>query len=87
MVALDDDDPLWEQHSGGEGHSGIEWGAGDGPLAEAFYAALPERTRFVLDLLMDRPGERLTSDWIAAQLTARQPARARAANRRSCRPA
>ena len=40
-------------------------------------------TRFVFDLLMDHPGERLTSDWIAGQLTARRPDRARAAGRRS----
>jgi hypothetical protein len=56
---LDNDDPLWEQHSGGSGHSGMEWGDADGALAEEFYAALPARTRFVFDLLMDRPGERL----------------------------
>ena len=62
-------------------------GVGDGPLAEAFYAALPEHTRFVFDLLMDRPGERLTSDWIAAQLTARRPGGTRAANRGQCRAA
>jgi hypothetical protein len=83
IVALDNNDPLWEQHSGGEGHSGIEWGDGDGALAEAFYAALPEHTRFIFDLLMDHPGERLTSDWIAGQLTARRPDGARAAGRRS----
>jgi hypothetical protein len=83
VVALDDHDPLWEQHSGGEGHGGIEWGGGDGALAEAFYAALPEHTRFVFDLLMDHPGERLTSDWIAEQLTARRPDGVRAAGRRS----
>ncbi len=83
MVALDDDDPLWEQHSGGEGHSGTEWEDGDGALAEAFYAALPEHTRFVFDLLMDHPGERLTSDWIAEQLTARRSDGTRVANRRS----
>ena len=83
MVALGDDDPLWEQHSGGEGHSGTEWEDGDGALADAFYAALPEHTRLVFDLLIDHPGERLTSDWIAGQLTARRPDGTRAANRRS----
>jgi len=83
VVALDDDDPLWERHSGGEGHRGVEWGNGDGALAEAFYAALPEHTRFVFDLLMDHPGERLTSDWIAAQMSGRGGDGARAAGRRS----
>ena len=58
-------------------------GRHDGALAEAFYAALPEHTRFIFDLLMDHPGERLTSDWIAGQLTARRPDGARAAGRRS----
>lgn len=83
MAALGDDDPLWEQHSGGEGHSGTEWEDGDGALAEAFYTALPEHTRFVFDLLMVHPGERLTSDWIAEQLTTRRADGTRVANRRS----
>ena len=67
-MTLDDDDPLWGHHSGGDAHSGLEWGNGDIVLAEAFYAALPATTRLVFDLLMDRPGERLSSDWIAARL-------------------
>lgn len=83
MAALDDDDPLWEQHSGGEGHRGVEWSKSDGVLAEAFYAALPEHTRFVFDLLMDHPGERLASDWIAEQLTRRRASGTPAAGRRS----
>jgi hypothetical protein len=83
VAALDDDDPLWEQHSGGDGHRGVEWGKSDGVLAEAFYAALPEHTRFVLDLLMDHPGERLSSDWIAGQLTRRRASGTPAAGRRS----
>lgn len=83
MVALDDDDPLWEQHSGGNGHRGVEWGKEDGALAEAFYAALPTHTRFVFDLLMDHPGEQLTSDWIATQLNARRSDNASLAGRRS----
>ena len=64
-----DDDPVWEQHSGGSGHSGTEWGAGDALLAEAFYAALPDSAQFVFDLMMDRSGEQVSSDWIAAQLS------------------
>ena len=70
MVALDDDDPLWEQHSGGEGHRGIEWQMGMVRSRRRSTSRLPDHTRFVFDLLMDHPGERLTSDWIAAQLTA-----------------
>jgi hypothetical protein len=38
---------------------GVEWGEEVGVLAEAFYAALPEHTKFILVLMMDRPGERL----------------------------
>ena len=83
MVSLDDDDPLWEQHSGGDGHRGVEWGDGDGAIAEAFYAALPTMTRFVFDLLMDRPGERLTSDWIAAQMSSYRADAAHMAGRRA----
>ena len=64
-----DDDPVWEQHSGGSGHSGTEWGAGDALLAEAFYAALSDSAQFVFDLMMDRPGEQVSSEWIAAQLS------------------
>lgn len=56
---LSDDDPLWEQSSGGDGHRGIEWGDGDDALAEAFYPALPGSARLILDLLIDRPGERV----------------------------
>ena len=82
-MTLDDDDPLWDQHSGGEGHSGVEWGDGDSALAETFYAALPASTRLVFDLLMDRPGERLSSDWIAAQLSQRSGDRTRTPARRS----
>lgn len=82
-MILDDEDPQWDQHSGGSGHSAEEWEKGDGALAEAFYAALPATTRFIFDLLMDRPGERLTSDWIAAQLAQRQEDGARTPGRRS----
>jgi hypothetical protein len=80
---LDDDDPLWEQHSGGIGHRGVEWGADDGALAEALYAPLPESTQFIFDLMMDRPGERLTSDWIAAEMSRRRAVGDREADRRS----
>jgi hypothetical protein len=82
-VALADDDPLWEQHSGGDGHRGVEWGNDDGALAVAFYAALPENARFIFDLLMDHPGERLSADWIAGQMSRGQTAGARTMGRRS----
>jgi hypothetical protein len=82
-LVLADDDPLWEQHSGGDGHRGIEWGHDDGTRAEEFYTALPENARFIFDLLMDRPGERLTADWIAAQMSGRRAADTRVVGRRS----
>jgi Family of unknown function (DUF6416)/Domain of unknown function (DUF3883) len=82
-VTLDDDDPLWKQHSGRQMHRGAEWGNGDRALAEEFYTALPTNTKFVFDLLMDHPGDRLTSDWIAAQMSRRRPSGARPAGRRS----
>jgi hypothetical protein len=44
---------------------------------------LPARTRFVLDLLMDRPGGRLDADWIATQLSARDGGGAGRPGRRS----
>jgi hypothetical protein len=42
---------------------------GDAARAGAFYAAVPGSTKFLLDLLMDRPGEQVTSDWIVGQLS------------------
>ena len=83
MVVLADDDLLWGQHSGGGAHRGAEWGADDGALAMAFYAALPENARFIFDLLIDHPGERLSADWIAGQLSRRHATSARAVGRRS----
>lgn len=73
---LENDDPLWDQHSGGSGHSGTEWRDADGELAKQFYAALPGKAKSVLDLLMDQPGEQLDADWIAAQLSALDDAEA-----------
>jgi Family of unknown function (DUF6416)/Domain of unknown function (DUF3883) len=78
-----DGDPVWDQHSGGEGHSGREWRDGDGPLAEAFYAALPDSAKFVFDLMMNRPGEQVTSDWIAGQLSRYYDGEARRPGRQS----
>jgi Family of unknown function (DUF6416) len=80
---LENDNPLWDQHSGGSGHSGTEWDDADGALAEEFYAALSEKAKFVFDLLMDRPGKRLDADWIAAQLSALDGAEAGNPSRQS----
>lgn len=70
MAALRDDDPLWEQSSGGTTHRGTEWEVGGDSRAEAYYSALHGANKLILDLLMDRPSERIDADWIAAQLVA-----------------
>jgi hypothetical protein len=67
-MALKDDDPLWERHSGGDAHRGPEWGAGDSRLAVGFYRSLGGNARLIFDLLMDQPGEQVDADWLAAQI-------------------
>ena len=67
-MQLRDDDPLWERHSGGDGHHGQEWGPADGSRAAAFYGALTKNAKLIFDLLMDHAGEQVSSDWIAAQM-------------------
>jgi hypothetical protein len=67
-MALKDDDPLWDQHSGGDGHRGPEWRAGDSRLAVKFYQSLGGNARLIFDLLMDHPGEQVDSNWLAAQV-------------------
>jgi hypothetical protein len=55
-MTLDDDDPLWEQHDGGSGHSEHpEWSAADVQRAAAFYAATRGRARSFLDVLINHP--------------------------------
>jgi hypothetical protein len=62
---LDDDDPIWEQHTGKERHYGEEWGLGDSAIAERFYAlVVREKARFILNLLIDHPGKLIASDEI-----------------------
>jgi hypothetical protein len=70
-MQLDDDDPLWEQHSSGDGHRGQEWGPGDVPLASRFYQSLAVSLRLILDLLMDRPREQVDSGVLASRLPQR----------------
>jgi hypothetical protein len=65
---LADDNPMWDGSSGGSGHQGPEWEQGDQERAEAFYRALTGSTKLIFDLLMDRPGERVDSAWITAQI-------------------
>ena len=70
-MRLRDDDPVWERHSGRDGHRGPEWGPGDGPRAAEFYRSLAGNARLIFDLLMDHPGEQMDSEWIAAQIRGR----------------
>ena len=74
-MKLKDDDPMWEQHSGGDGHSGPEWGSGDVSRAADFYRSLTDNARLVFDPLMERPGEQVNSDRIAAQIRGRDRGR------------
>jgi hypothetical protein len=67
-MTLKDDDPLWEQHSGGDGHRGPEWGRGDSRRAAEFYGSLAENARLILDLLMDHPGQQVSSDRLPTQI-------------------
>lgn len=69
---LTDDDPRWNEHSGGGRTGFVEWQSGDGTRAARFYAALTENARLIFDLLMDSPGQPLSADWIADQLRERR---------------
>jgi len=76
-MALKDDDPLWEQHSGSDGHRGPEWGPSDLRRDAVFYRSLAGNARLIFDLLMDHPGQQVDSDRLAAQISA--PARGQSA--------
>ena len=68
-MRLGDNDPFWDQHSGGSGHTAYpEWSPADGALAAELYASTHDKTRLFLDLLIDRPGELVESTWIAEQM-------------------
>lgn len=59
-LTLHDEHPLWEQHSGLDGHNGPEWNAhGDLQEAEAFYSYVTSKAKVFLDLLIEHPGEQL----------------------------
>jgi Family of unknown function (DUF6416) len=61
---LDDDHPLWDRHSGGSGHQGLEWTLDDLSEAEAFYASVKGKTKPLFDVLIDRPGQLLDTEEI-----------------------
>lgn len=63
MPRLPDDHPIWDQHSGGDGHSAFpEWSDGDEAAARMLYRASGAKAQVFLDLLMRHPGELLTSE-------------------------
>ncbi|MGH4013998.1 MAG: DUF6416 domain-containing protein [Pseudonocardiaceae bacterium] len=60
---LDDDHPLWDQHTGLDGHRvEPEWAASDLKRAQAFYQRVGGKAKVFLDLLVDYPGRLLTVD-------------------------
>lgn len=61
-LVLPDDHPLWEQHSGLDGHRlHPEWDASvDLAIAEAFYRPIGGKAKVFFDLLIDHPGQQLT---------------------------
>ena len=63
---LAEDDPRWTSHSGGSAHEAPEWTESDLERAAVFYGSLPTRARIFLNLLVDHPGEQLTSKQICA---------------------
>jgi hypothetical protein len=65
-LVIGDDHPLWEQHSGQEGHRGREWESSDLAEAETFYLATGGKAKVFLNLLIDTPGQLLDVDRICA---------------------
>jgi hypothetical protein len=65
-MGLSDDDPLWDTAWAGRGD---EWGEGDEDRAEDYYSRSSGSTKLILDLWMDRPGERVDTDWIVDHLS------------------
>lgn len=67
-LVLDDDHPLWEQHTGMDGHRlPPEWDpAADRALAEAFYGRIGGKAQVLVDMLIDHPGHQLTVDDLCA---------------------
>jgi hypothetical protein len=72
-MPLDDDDPHWELHAGGDGHTGPEWREGDRARVAALYASLSGNAKVIFDLMVDHPGECVDADWLAGHLGGRAP--------------
>lgn len=66
-LVLDDEHPLWDQHSGLDGHRvDREWATCDLKHAQAFYELVGGKAKIFLDLLIDHPGRLLTVDELCA---------------------
>ncbi|XRQ03869.1 DUF6416 domain-containing protein [Actinomadura welshii] len=65
---LSDDDPRWDQHSGGSGHVGREWAEGDEDSALTYWDALDDKSRTVLRYLFDHRGRQVRSSEIVKNL-------------------
>lgn len=63
---LPEDHPIWSRSSGGAGHHGNPWNEDDEALAEVFYRSVSGKGRLFFDILLDRPGQLITSDEIVA---------------------
>ena len=82
-MTFNDDHPIWDSFSGGDGHRAhTDWSAAEGSRAAAFYAAMDNRSRSYLDLLIDRPGELPGADWIADEMFGSDPAVDKTSRRR-----
>jgi Family of unknown function (DUF6416) len=61
-LALPDDHPMWEHHSGGKAYQRREWRPGDEACAMALLMDLGAPARVFLDLLLEQPGRLLDAD-------------------------
>ncbi|NRQ30702.1 hypothetical protein HII36_02470 [Nonomuraea sp. NN258] len=61
---LSDDHPLWEHHTGLDGHRDYpEWDPEtDLAAAQAFYQPIKSQAKIFFDLLIDHPGQQLSVD-------------------------
>ncbi|MEU8802145.1 DUF6416 domain-containing protein [Spirillospora sp. NPDC048819] len=65
---LSDDDPEWDRHSGGSGHAGLEWASGDEDRALAYWDALDDKARAVLQYLFSRRGHQIHNGELVREL-------------------
>ncbi|MFC4913906.1 DUF6416 domain-containing protein [Actinomadura gamaensis] len=68
-MRIDDDDPMWDDHSGGSGHDGPEWEPGDEDLARIYWEKLGDTpARDILLYLIRRPGQLVHRDELGREL-------------------